>query len=152
MVESGEWKPFFLSIFYRTPFLSSYLVLELLSGFLLLSHQWRFCLPSLPIAFFEGEERVNKLQRYLMNFLLGLTAGMTPQLLIMCSIRGLLADCFLLATCKLVMNSTDSPFDAWFFTDLSLSSLTNKLTYIQGKMIEEITIKFATELKLTQDS
>ena len=35
---------------------------------------------------------------------------------------------------------------------LSHSSLTIKPTYIQGKIIEEITIKFGTELKLTQNS
>ena len=56
------------------------------------------------------------------------------------------------ASCKLVENSIDSTFEAWFFTNLSHSSLTNKPTYILGKMIEEITIKFGTELKPTQDS
>ena len=64
--------------------------------------------------------------------------GMTLQLLVMCSICGLFAGFFTWATCELVANSTDSPFEAWFFTNLSHLSLTNKPTYIQGKWLKKL--------------
>ena len=56
------------------------------------------------------------------------------------------------ASCELLANSTDSSFEIWFFTNLSHSSLTNKPTYIQGKWLKKITIKFDTKLKPIQNS
>ena len=89
---------------------------------------------------------------FLAKYLRSWQPGMTFQLSVMCFIRGFFTGCFSRATHKLVANSTDSSFETWFFTDLSHSPLTNKPTYIQGKMIEEITIKFGTKLKPTQYS
>ena len=45
---------------------------------------------------------------------------------------------FLQVTRELVTNSTNSSFEAWFFIDLSHSSLTNKPTYIQGKWLKKL--------------
>ena len=77
---------------------------------------------------------------------------MTLHLLVMCSTRGFFTGCISWATRKLVAKSTCSSFDTWFFTNLSHSSLTIKTHIHIGKMIEEITIKFRSELKLTQYS
>ena len=52
--------------------------------------------------------------------------GTTLYLPVMCSTRGLVA------------NFIDSSFEAWLFTDLSHSSLTNKSTYIQGKLLKKL--------------
>ena len=69
-----------------------------------------------------------------------LKPNMTLQLPVMCSTHGIFAGYFLQASHE---NSTDSSFEAWFFTDLSQSSLTNKLTYIQGKWFKELQLNLA---------
>ena len=71
---------------------------------------------------------------------------MTLHLPIMCSTRGLFAGCFLWATHEPVLKSTYSTFEAWFFTDLSHSSLTNKPTYIQGKWLKKLQWNLAQNL------
>ena len=71
---------------------------------------------------------------------------MTLHLPIMCSTRGLFAGCFLWATHEPVLISTYSTFEAWFFTDLSHLSLTNKPTYIQGKWLKKLQWNLAQNL------